>query len=359
MELTHTEQSLLDLIEQPAFLVQNGRIVRCNSEANKRNITCATSLSNILADDAYNAFTGEQTLLPLNVDGISCRAVVRRLDNWDLFLLEPDNTQTQLQSLALAAQHLRSPLGGIMAIADILLANEVLRQDSAALSQTIQLNRSLNQLQRMICDMSDVWQYANQQNIHKQVVDVRLLFQEILEKASAILTNSNVTIHFKGLTQPVFSVVDTQMIERAIYNLLSNAVKYSKSPCVIEAKLSLKGSTLHFSVINETTPGSNPTAASVFSRFMRQPGLEDSSFGMGLGMMLVRSVASAHEGSVYVDNPSKKKRRVTMTLQVKESADGDISSPIIRITDYAGGRDHALMELSDVLPSYLYDNQKY
>ena len=43
-----------------------------------------------------------------------------------------------------------------------------------------------------------------------------------------------------------------------------------------------------------------------------------------------------------------------MTLSIRQDIPSGLRSPILRV-DYAGERDHALVELSDVLPAQCYE----
>ena len=95
----------------------------------------------------------------------------------------------------------------------------------------------------------------------------------------------------------------------------------------------------------------------VYSRYRRQPGMEDNRFGIGLGMVLIRSTATAHGGTVLIDHPSEGGVRLTMTLAIKQNLDSAVRASIMQV-DYAGERDHSLIELSDVLPSSLYETKK-
>ena len=79
--------------------------------------------------------------------------------------------------------------------------------------------------------------------------------------------------------------------------------------------------------------------------------------GIGLGMVLIRSAAAAHGGTVLVRRMPDGGTSITMTLAIRKKTDSTLTSPILHM-DYAGGFDHALMELADVLPARLYAPEK-
>ena len=87
--------------------------------------------------------------------------------------------------------------------------------------------------------------------------------------------------------------------------------------------------------------------------FLREPTLEDPTRGVGLGMVLIRSVAANHGGAVLVDHPDAEHTRITLSLAICHGKGDLVRSPVLRL-DYAGERDHGLLELSDVLPAELY-----
>ena len=95
---------------------------------------------------------------------------------------------------------------------------------------------------------------------------------------------------------------------------------------------------------------------SIHSRYLRQPGIEDSRFGIGLGMVLIRSTAALHGGTVLIDQPQGSGTRITMTLAIRQNTGGQLRSPMLRV-DYSGERDHGLLELSESLPAFLYEKK--
>ena len=83
--------------------------------------------------------------------------------------------------------------------------------------------------------------------------------------------------------------------------------------------------------------------------------VEDSRYGLGLGMVLIRSTAAVHGGTVLVDHPEGSGTRITVSFAIHQG-EATLRSPRMRI-DYAGERDHGLIELSDVLPAHLYRSE--
>lgn len=361
MEHSFTENPMLNLVERPAFCVQNNTIVQVNEAAVKKLIQIGTPIEKLLLSDfaIYNGYTGGPLQLTLTVAGKIFQTSVERIDNIDIFLLETDKHQSELQLLALVAMRFRVPLSGVMPLVELLLRNPELCDNPDTVEILSQLNRGLYQIQRMVCDMTDANLYAEQENMHMETLDINCVINEIVEKAKTLLLNSDVVIQHTGLELPTFCIADAQMLERAVFHLISNAVKYSEKPCTIETKLTRQGNMLHFSIQDSGRCISNAVYSQMFSRYLREPGIEDGSFGVGLGMTIVRAVAVAHGGTVLVDSQNGHGNKVTFTISIRQDNTGNLKSDIVRFGDYAGGRDHALLELSDVLPSELYDINKY
>ena len=88
----------------------------------------------------------------------------------------------------------------------------------------------------------------------------------------------------------------------------------------------------------------------LFTRYLRQPGLEDGRFGIGLGMVLIRGAAANHGGTVLIDHPEEDLTRITMTLAIRQNTATVFRSPLLH-TDYSGERDHTLLCLLYTSPS--------
>ena len=258
--------------------------------------------------------------------------------------------------MALAACELRKPLSNIMTIADRLLPVIAEQDDPKAKDQAAHLNQGLFQILRIISNMSDAERYHSATSAHHEIYDIKALMAEIFDRASALVAHTGLTLTFRNLPEPVFSLANGNQLERAVLNILSNAVKFTPKGGKIDAQLIQRNKKLYLIVQDSGQGISEEIRSTVHNRYLRQPGLEDSRFGIGLGMVFIRSAAAAHGGTVLIDHPEGAGTRVTMSLSLHQNKPGTFSSHIVNV-DYTGERDHVLIELSDSLPPELYQKK--
>lgn len=343
----------------PAFSVKDAVIADANHAARYLGLEPDTAIAPLLNDQqAYEAFTDGCLYLTLSIHDRDYSAAITREDGYDLFILDHELEQQQLWTLALASQEMRIPLADIMTGMEWML--QQLPQDGAADSRkrSASVRRSLNQLHRMLCNMSDAARYSCETNIHQQTHDMAAIFDEVFEKAAVLAEQKGVALRFRSLRQIVDGLADTEKIERAILNLISNALKVTPKGGTIEARLTRHGNKLHLTV-QDSGPGiPAEKRAAVFTQYMRRPSLIDGTQGIGLGMVMVRAAAAAHNGTVLLEYPEGKGTKVTVTFSVRQSTSPRLGTPIsILEYDYAGGWDHALLELSDALPLSAYETE--
>ena len=346
---------MLDLIAQPAFCVQSGVITRANRAAQGRLIAEGTDINDLIKIGAeeYREFAGGCLYLTLTLNGRGCGATVSRVEDQDVFVLEQEADQTELQTMALAARELRGPLSNVMAIADQLFPMVNTEDDPAARQQIAQINRGLFQMLRVIGNMSDAARYTGPAAPQQETMDICALLDEIFARAQELVHHGNIELRYTTLRESIYCSVDAEKLERAVLNIISNAVKFTPAGGSIDARLTRRGRKLYLRIQDSGAGITSPLLGSLFSRYRREPALEDSRFGIGLGMVLIRAAAAAHGGTVLVDQPEGQGTRITMTMEINKNG-SCLRSPILRV-DYAGERDHALIALADALPVSLYE----
>lgn len=346
---------MVEYLRQPAFCVRDGIIVKVNSAASGRMIQPGTPVDQLLETGAeeYRDFAGGCLYLTLMVCDQKLGFSVSRKNGFDLFRLEQDAQSPELQSLALAARELREPLAGIMISADHLFPDG--SDDPAVNTQLARINQGLYQMLRLISNMSDADRYAASGSVSMEVKNISALLDEIFTKAATLTELAGVKLEFSGISDPVYSLVNVELLERAVLNIISNALKFT-SGGIIQAKAHRRGSKLYLSILDQGSGIPEAARSNLFSRYTREPGLEDGRVGVGLGFVIIRCAAQQHGGTVLVDQPEGCGTRVTLSLSIRSGNPDQVRSPVLRV-DYSGERDHGLLELSDVLPLDLYNPQ--
>ena len=350
--------TMLNQMPSPAFLVKDGIITNVNPAAKQYMITEGQALQPMLITGAaeYAQFQSGCLYLTLNICGTSFGASVTKMHSHDYFVLEQTEDQAELQSMALAAQHLREPLSNIMTVADRLFPMNCFDNDPAALDQIARINRGLYQMLRIVSNMSDSYRYSQDGSANMEIRDICGFMQEVFNEHAPLVKHMDISLSFENLNDPIYCLIDAEKLERAISNILSNAVKFNIRGGTIHAKLTRVNKMLYLTVHNTGTSIRECADGNLYSQYQRQPGLQESRFGIGLGMVLIRRAAAIHGGTVLVQQSLEEGTRVTMSIAICQDSSPIVRSGIFRI-DYAGERDHKLLELSESLPATLYQRE--
>jgi len=355
MEDNKDRIAMLDLLVQPAFCVNHGIISKVNDAARRRMIEPGTPINDILATGTreYAEFEDGCLYLSITAAGSTSGASVTRMEEGDIFVLDHADDQSELQAMALAAQQLRQPLANVMSVADNLFPVSGTDDDPHLLDQVARINRGLYQLQRIICNMSDAYRYCQEQSPRMEIRNVCSLLEELFSGLAPLVKQADIDLRFSLPNEDIFCLVDEEKLERAVNNMISNAMKFASRDSVIYAQLTRRENMLYLTVQDCGNGIPQSLKSNLHSRYLREPGIEDSRHGIGLGMVIIQSAAAAHQGTVLIQHPKDAGTRITMTMPIHQSSEGIVQSAVLRV-DYAGEQDHRLLELSDTLPSSAY-----
>lgn len=356
MEHPTTPAKMLDQLNTPAFLVRKGIIVQANHAALQLQISVDSPVADLISvgSEEYCRYSGGKLCLSLQINGITHSACVTMIDDDHLFCLESDYTAAEFRAFALAAQYLRGPLANAISGTEQLLRNQA--EENSDDNLTTQINRSLHQILRAVSNMSDIAQFSEINTNNMVVQDAIWVFDELLQKAAALAKHTGITLKYHVPRISTSCLLDRELLERAVYNLISNALKFAAPNSTVSAELAYRSDRLIFTIENPLNAGENFDWGNIFSRFLREPGIEDGRNGVGLGMSIVQYVAIKHGGTVLLEHADNK-MRVTMTISVNQTSDNVFNSPVRLPVDYAGGFDHACVELSEVLPPSVYNGK--
>lgn len=348
MHIETTLDTILELFDYPAFCVGDG-VIRCvNQPAEIHGFAVGQSIYPMLRTDeaAYREFSGGTLYLNLSVGSVTMEACVSRLEQYHLFTLRDE--QPELNAYARAARELRQPLTQILSVAENLFPRLSEGDNPPVTAGLAVMNRGFYQMLRQINNMSDA---ASCGISRMEIRDVSAVFEELMERIADLSAEAGFSLRFQNHPQPIYSLVDCQKLERATYNMISNAMGHCKPGDTIDVSLGLHRNAVCLTVIN---PGYGASvSASMFRQHLQEPGLNDSQNGLGLGFALIQAAAASHKGTFLLCNTPSGGIKATLQFPVCQRSD-QLRSPALRL-DYAGERDHGLVELSQFLPDHLFD----
>lgn len=346
---------LLALLERPAFVVIDGKVAGANQHALERLLPVGQDIGPLLrtGQAEYSRLGTGSLCLTLELGGQPQGAAVRRLrDGASLFLLDEQMDIASLRMLALAAQKLREPLTNLLNATDQLFPELTVTEEDGLLGQIAIINHSAYQLLRIVCNMSDGEPYLTGVVSNREPTDLGAYLEEVLSQCQPYCQALGVELDYR-LPNGVACGVDRPRMERAIHNLLSNALRFTpaggtirvwvtQGPAQIAVHIQDSGEGLHQQV-----------QQALFYRYRRAPAVEDSRYGVGLGLLLVRQIAALHGGALLVSPCAAGGTEAVLSMDKDPGNPTALHSPVGGV-DYAGDRDHRLLELAQELPSGLF-----
>lgn len=201
--------------------------------------------------------------------------------------------------VATLSHDLRSPITAVKMSAQIILRKT--DQPSIVQAQAIRAINSVNRADQMIQDLLDANRIHAGEKIPLEMERCEMVAE--IEEAIVDLT----TIHgerflYQG-EHEIYGVCSNTALRRVMENLCNNAVKYGSPHTPIIIKLVKKNNDVILSVHNEGYPINPIDQATLFDPYRRTFSAQTGGQkGWGLGLTLVRGVAEAHNGKVYVES---------------------------------------------------------
>lgn len=206
--------------------------------------------------------------------------------------------------LGVAAHDLRTPLGVIQAYTELLRdeAAESLGQEHREFIGII--HRNVQFMHNLINQLLDVAKIeAGLLTLNRIRLDLPELLRTNLRMNEALAAPYGITLELA--VPPDFPMVqlDPARMEQAMNNLIGNAVKFSPPGSAVSVSLTLESDSFSI-VVSDRGHGIDPEKQ---KRLLAPPETGDPKSGPkarggGLGLLIVRSIAEAHGGSIEVES---------------------------------------------------------
>jgi two-component system sensor histidine kinase TctE len=225
-----------------------------------------------------------------------------------LFAMLRTSVQSQQQFIANTAHQLRTPITGMQAQLDVLIAEpaaQPIRNRLLTLQEsTRQLSHSANQLLSLA--RADPAANLTAKN---QAVDLKAIVDEVAAKFFDRALRANIDLGVEAQSATVNA--DPSLLDDLLSNLVDNALKYTPAGGSITASAGMRNGRA-FLAVEDTGPGIPESERQrVRQRFYRLP--NSPGHGSGLGLAIVDETAALYAAAVAIANGSNGKgARITV-----------------------------------------------
>ena len=197
---------------------------------------------------------------------------------------------------------LRSPLTNIIGFTDLLKTPAIGPLNDRQSEYIDHISTSSSVLLTIVNDILDLATVdAGIMRLNLSEIDLGDLLDDVSSQMTDRLQDSNVTLDIAAPPQLGYIVADQQRLKQILIKILTNAVNFAPEGSVVTLKCWRDGSDFVFSVTDRGCGISEDMLATVFKRFSAN-GKGGKRSGAGLGLSIVESFVSLHNGTVSIDS---------------------------------------------------------
>jgi PAS domain S-box len=207
--------------------------------------------------------------------------------------------------LATVSHELRTPLNVIMGYSEMLVHEELSKQETQEYISTIHRNAKVqSQIVNDILDISRIVTGKLRLNIDD--VDIASVVTAAIKSVEHSALNKHITIttHLDAESSSVAG--DFGRLQQVLWNLISNSIKFTPRYGQIDISTSIIESQVEISV-KDSGLGIDPEFLPyVFERFRQEDATTTRRYGgLGLGLSIVKNIVELHGGSVIARSNGK------------------------------------------------------
>ena len=196
--------------------------------------------------------------------------------------------------VANASHELRTPLTVMRTAIDVTLAKPAPSARQLT-DMAVRVRRSIDKAETMIEALLTL-AVSDRGKLSTEQADLATWAEDAIETAAPEIERLNLTVEAK--LDPAETAGDPQLLERMITNLVGNAVRHNESGGWIRLRTGSSPGAAYVEIANGGPVIPDDKVAGLFEPFRRMESRTGSSDGVGLGLSIVRSVATAHHATI-------------------------------------------------------------
>jgi signal transduction histidine kinase len=196
--------------------------------------------------------------------------------------------------VANASHELRTPLTVMRTAIDVTLAKPAPSARQLT-DMAVRVRRSIDKAETMIEALLTL-AVSDRGKLSTEQADLATWAEDAIDTAAPEIERLNLTVEAK--LDPAETAGDQQLLERMITNLVGNAVRHNESGGWIRLRTGSSPGAAYVEIANSGPVIPDDKVAGLFEPFRRMESRTGSSVGVGLGLSIVKSVATAHRATV-------------------------------------------------------------
>ncbi len=245
--------------------------------------------------------------------------------------------------LANTTHELKTPLHGIIGIADSLIRDNKSQISEPAKQNAYLIKQSANRLSLLINDILDYTKLKyNEIDIETKPVNVKHVANLVIALSKFLISNKPKLILNNNISDEIPSVIgDENRLQQIMLNLVTNAIKYTEEGSV---EITAVCNNDNFVEISITDTGRG-IAEKDFTRIFESFEQAGDMGGTGLGLSITKNLIELHGGDIWLENNDNGGSVFKFTIPALKSAKAAVNR--IELHDAINNRQITELNVSD------------
>ena len=250
--------------------------------------------------------------MPLQIEGKDYGSVALIDD-----ITEPQRLDAMRRDFVANISHeLRTPMGALSLLAETL-AGETDPEVASRLAMRVQAEAI--RLSDIMDDLLELSQIETDEASERAPVAIQHVISDALSRAKTTADEKEVPIETALPALDLVVRADRRQLTSAVFNLLDNAVKYSEATRPVRVTTRLEGDWVEVEVRDQGYGIPLRHQERIFERFYQvDRSRERTDGGVGLGLAIVRHVATNHGGDIRVESTEGEGSTFTLAIPVSD-----------------------------------------
>jgi signal transduction histidine kinase len=238
----------------------------------------------------------------------------RLADTFDAMLARLDGAfAAQRDFVANASHELRTPLTLMRTAIDVTLAKPG-RNAAQLETMAVEVRNAVDRSEALIDGLLTLAR-SDRAAAAREPVDLAAIAEDALEVSARTPADSGVAIETALADAPALG--DRVLLERLAVNLIDNAIAYNVPGGWVQVTTGARNGSAFIQVANSGPDIAQEDVAALFEPFHRQDGRATTGNGIGLGLSIVRAVATAHDA--HLDARARPDGGLTLMVELARS----------------------------------------